>query len=87
MPRGEGGRKKKYQGGGSSSILPAEKMEGEGFFVHRAEKVEDGGFGASFFGAEPLSRPPPSPSDLRPILRGRRSKMEILRSSAPKIED
>ena len=62
------------------------KIEGGSpFFVPRKWKTE----GSSFFGGRSPTPPPLAPSDLRPILRGRRSKMRgffDLRVRRSKIE-
>ena len=77
---------------GSQTILPAGKVEDEGFFVLRAEKVGDGA-GFLVLQTSKIENSPhlrrtahlrrsPTPlallsSDLRPILQGRRSNMGV----------
>ena len=66
-------------------MLPAEKMEDGRFFVLRTEKVEAGKF---FVLQKKKFHPSPLlPSDLRPILRGQRSKIEDRGSSIFSSED
>ena len=67
-----GGWKKAYQTGGSSSILPAKKIEDGGVLYSSAEKVEDRG-ASSYFGGES----PTPPSSVR----------SSTHSSRPTIED